>query len=79
MRGTVDNNNYYTRWSFANAVLRQGVVGDWGGCGERGEGGKMSVNEVGVGNGRPFYLARLQAGDGGREARRKGEGEGSDS
>lgn len=68
----MDNNNYYTRRSFANAVLRQGVVGDWGGCGDRG-GGKMSVNEVGVGNGRPFYLARLQEGEGGREGDRRDE------
>lgn len=76
----MDNNNYYTRRSFANAVLRQGVVGDWGGCGDGG-GGKMSVNEVGVGNGRPFYLARhkREKAEGRVTDETKRGGEGSDS
>lgn len=36
-RDTVDNNNYYTRWSFANAVLRRGVSGVGWEVGERSE------------------------------------------
>lgn len=66
MRGAVDNNNYYTRRSFANAVLR-GWLATWGGQEGR------SVDAVGAGNGRP--LSRPVASGGGRgrvrgEARR---------
>lgn len=65
MRGRrVDNNNYYTRRSFANAVLR----------GWLGEGGKVgrSADGVGAGNGRPLYLARSQAGEAEERMNRRG-------
>lgn len=57
VRGAVDNNNYYTRRSFANAVLR-GWLATWGGKVGR------SVDGVGAGNGRP--LSRPVTSGGGR-------------
>jgi len=65
VRDAVDNNNYYTRRSFANAVLRRGrgLAGDAGREGRRGgargrrergirERGRSEVDKVGAGNGR---------------------------
>lgn len=47
VRGAADNNNYYTRRSFANAVLR-------GWLATRGGKKGRSVDGVGAGNGRPL-------------------------
>lgn len=55
VRGAVDNNNYYTRRSFANAVLR-------GWLATRGGKKGRSVDGVGAGNGRPLSRPVTQAG-----------------